>query len=774
MRINVKEYNVMPVVALRGMTLLPGTMVHFEVRRKKSINAINNAMKGNQQIFLVTQIDPDNMEPSGLDLYSVGVFAYVKQFMKISSDVLRVVVETKECAYKGRIEDIDNCLYTIPEELTVNIDGYSPRMLKSMTRVLKDTLEGYSFVNTKFSQETVGELYKINDLYTLIMQTAYSVPMDYMDKQAIISSNDLMEQYEIIMKWLADETEIHTIAQELRAKVKKAVDKNQREYVLREQIKVLRKELGDDSSDSDADEFEKSVDELVADDLVKQKIKKEIKRYRNIGANNSEGNVVRGYIESLLSLPWDKASEDNNDIVNAQKVLDEEHFGLEKIKERIIEFLAVRAFSPKSEQSTILCLVGPPGTGKTSIAKSIATALNKKYQRICLGGVRDEAEIRGHRKTYVGAMPGRIIKALQSANVKNPLVLLDEIDKMSSDFKGDPASALLEVLDSEQNRHFVDHYIEIPVDLSQVMFLATANSIDTIPRPLLDRMEIIDVSGYTQNEKFHIAKEHLLIKQIKKHGLTKRQFGINDAAINQIITGYTREAGVRKLERQIGSLCRKAITEILEGKKKSVKITEKNLKKYLGKVKYHQDLKNEEAQVGIVRGLAWTSVGGDTLEIEVNVMPGKGETKLTGKLGDVMKESAMTAMSYVKSIAKEYGVSEKYFEKNEFHIHVPEGAVPKDGPSAGVTMATAILSGITNKKVRAEVAMTGEITLRGRVLPIGGLKEKLLAAKTAGITCVFVPEKNRNDVEELSQEIVDGIEINYVKNATEIFEKVFE
>ena len=768
-----KNKNVIPVVALRGMTLLPGTMVHFEVKRKKSINAVNEAMAGDQILFLVTQKDPDNMEPEEKDLYPVGVIANIKQFMKMPQDILRVVVETRECAYLGKVVEEYGCLYSEPQEFTMDKDGYDKYMLQGMSRVIKDMISKYSYYNPRFSKETVDDLMNIEDVYTLIIQTTNSVPMDYLVKQELISSDSLLGQYEILVGWLRDETEIITVTQDLKAKVKAAVDKNQRDYVMREQIKVLRKELGDDTTGSDADTFEEEVTKLQAADTVKDKIRKEINRYRNIGSNNSEGNVVRGYIESLLELPWDKMSEDNNDISNARKVLDEDHYGLEKIKERIIEFLAVRAFSDKAEQSTIICLVGPPGTGKTSIAKSVARALNKNYQRICLGGVKDEAEIRGHRKTYVGAMPGRVIKALQSAKVKNPLILLDEIDKMASDYKGDPASALLEVLDSEQNSHFVDHYIEIPVDLSEAMFIATANSVDTIPRPLLDRMEVIEVSGYTQNEKMHIAREHLVVKQIKKHGLTRKQFGINDEALSVLISGYTREAGVRTLERNIASLCRKAVTELVEGNRKSVRINEKNLKKYLGRIKYLPDVKNETDQVGIVRGLAWTSVGGDTLEIEVNSMPGKGEVNLTGKLGDVMKESAMTALSFVRSIAPDYKVDKKFFEKNDLHIHVPEGAVPKDGPSAGVTIATAILSAATNTPVRADVAMTGEITLRGRVLPIGGLKEKLLAAKNAGINTVFVPCKNKPDVEEISQEITEGIDIIFVDNETEIISKAF-
>ena len=768
-----KNKNVIPVVALRGMTLLPGTMVHFEVKRKKSINAVNEAMAGDQILFLVTQKDPDNMEPEEKDLYPVGVIANIKQFMKMPQDILRVVVETRECAYLGKVVEEYGCLYSEPQEFTMDKDGYDKYMLQGMSRVIKDMISKYSYYNPRFSKETVDDLMNIEDVYTLIIQTTNSVPMDYLVKQELISSDSLLGQYEILVGWLRDETEIITVTQDLKAKVKAAVDKNQRDYVMREQIKVLRKELGDDTTGSDADTFEEEVTKLQAADTVKDKIRKEINRYRNIGSNNSEGNVVRGYIESLLELPWDKMSEDNNDISNARKVLDEDHYGLEKIKERIIEFLAVRAFSDKAEQSTIICLVGPPGTGKTSIAKSVARALNKNYQRICLGGVKDEAEIRGHRKTYVGAMPGRVIKALQSAKVKNPLILLDEIDKMASDYKGDHASALLEVLDSEQNSHFVDHYIEIPVDLSEAMFIATANSVDTIPRPLLDRMEVIEVSGYTQNEKMHIAREHLVVKQIKKHGLTRKQFGINDEALSVLISGYTREAGVRTLERNIASLCRKAVTELVEGNRKSVRINEKNLKKYLGRIKYLPDVKNETDQVGIVRGLAWTSVGGDTLEIEVNSMPGKGEVNLTGKLGDVMKESAMTALSFVRSIAPDYKVDKKFFEKNDLHIHVPEGAVPKDGPSAGVTIATAILSAATNTPVRADVAMTGEITLRGRVLPIGGLKEKLLAAKNAGINTVFVPCKNKPDVEEISQEITEGIDIIFVDNETEIISKAF-
>ena len=647
-----------------------------------------------------------------------------------------------------------------------------PEAKEAMLRCIKETVLKYQKANGHMSKEFLRQVEEQQDVGTLMQQVAYNLPLYYTQKQKILEAVDLTSQYETLMAILLNEVEVISLKNEFQAKVKERVDKNQKEYLLREQMKLIREELGEDNTQSDAEHFLEEVKKLKADKTVKERIKKEIERFKNIASSSSESAVSRGYIETLLELPWNKASKDNKDLANAEKILDEDHYGLEKVKERMLEFLAVRNLTNKGE-SPIICLVGPPGTGKTSIARSVAKALNKKYVRICLGGVRDEAEIRGHRKTYVGAMPGRIINGLKSAGVKNPLMLLDEIDKVSSDYKGDTSSALLEVLDNEQNSHFRDHYVELPVDLAEVLFIATANSVQTIPRPLLDRMELIEVSSYTENEKAHIAKEHLIAKQIEKNGLKESELTFQNGAIEQLIRGYTREAGVRNLERKIGEICRKAAREIYEGKKKKVTISTRNLEHYLGKEKYTFDKKNEKDEVGIVRGLAWTSVGGDTLEIEVNVMPGKGEFKLTGQLGDVMKESAQAGISYIRSASEQYQIPDDFFTRHDIHIHIPEGAVPKDGPSAGVTMATAMLSAITGKKVRADVAMTGEITLRGRVLPIGGLKEKTLAAKNAGIRTVCVPRKNEKDIEELSAEIKKDLEIVYADTMEDILKVAF-
>ena len=647
-----------------------------------------------------------------------------------------------------------------------------PEAKEAMLRCIRETVLKYQKANGHMSKEFLRQVEEQQDVGTLMQQVAYNLPLYYIQKQKILEAVDLTSQYETLMAILLNEVEVISLKNEFQAKVKERVDKNQKEYLLREQMKLIREELGEDNTQSDAEHFLEEVKKLKADKTVKERIKKEIERFKNIASSSSESAVSRGYIETLLELPWNKASKDNKDLANAEKILDEDHYGLEKVKERMLEFLAVRNLTHKGE-SPIICLVGPPGTGKTSIARSVAKALNKKYVRICLGGVRDEAEIRGHRKTYVGAMPGRIINGLKSAGVKNPLMLLDEIDKVSSDYKGDTSSALLEVLDNEQNSHFRDHYVELPVDLSEVLFIATANSVQTIPRPLLDRMELIEVSSYTENEKAHIAKEHLIAKQIEKNGLKESELTFQNGAIEQLIRSYTREAGVRNLERKIGEICRKAAREIYEGKKKKVTISTKNLEHYLGKEKYTFDKKNEKDEVGIVRGLAWTSVGGDTLEIEVNVMPGKGEFKLTGQLGDVMKESAQAGISYIRSVSEQYQIPDDFFTRHDIHIHIPEGAVPKDGPSAGVTMATAMLSAITGKKVRADVAMTGEITLRGRVLPIGGLKEKTLAAKNAGIRTVCVPGKNEKDIEELSAEIKKDLEIVYADTIEDILKVAF-
>ena len=758
----------MPAVALRGMVILPGMVAHFDVSRAKSIKAVEEAMMDEQKIFLVAQKDVEQENPDIEDLFKIGIIAEVKQVIKLQNNIVRILVEGKERAeLSAFLENPDYLLAEIirfDEEVD---DGLPEEAKEAMLRSIQETFGKYVVVNPKMGKELQRQLSEITDLEKLMNQLANSLPVHFEEKQKILDAVSMTERYEVLMALLLKEIEIIAIKNDFQAKVKAHVDKNQKEYLLREQMKVIREELGEDNTESDADHFMDALGKIKADKEVKEKIKKEIDRFKNISSSSSESAVARGYIETLLELPWNKTSRDNKDLKNAEQILNADHYGLEKVKERMLEFLAVRNLTSKGE-SPIICLVGPPGTGKTSIARSVAKALDKKYVRISLGGVRDEAEIRGHRRTYVGAMPGRIVNGLRSAGVKNPLMLLDEIDKMSSDYKGDTASALLEVLDAEQNKKFRDHYVEIPIDLSEVLFIATANSVQDIPRPLLDRMELIEVTSYTENEKLHIAKEHLLAKQMERNGIRPEQLAITDKAMAKIISGYTREAGVRNLERKLGEICRKAARPLYEGEKEKIKVTEQNLEKFLGKEKYSFDKKNDTDEVGIVRGLAWTSVGGDTLEIEVNIMPGKGEFQLTGQLGDVMKESAQAGISYIRSVSEEYHIPKKFFQENDIHIHIPEGAVPKDGPSAGITMATAMLSAITKTPVRADVAMTGEITLRGRVLPIGGLKEKLLAAKNAGIHTVLVPKENLADVEELSVEITKGLEIIPVESMNEV------
>ena len=762
---------VLPAVALRGMTILPDTVIHFDISREKSIQAVEAAMLNNQEIFLVTQIDMDEDYPGIDGLYEIGTIAEIKQLIKLPNDIVRVLVEGKQRARLQSIDDTKEALYAevMEFEEDKSLTGLTENELEAMTRCVREIFYQYAGLNPRLSKEIVRQAGDIMELDVLIDFIINNIPLFYEEKQKLLEAVNVLERYYLLTEILTREIDIIRIKNSLQVDIKEKIDKNQKDYILREQLKLIREELGEDNPLDDAKEFEEALAKLRAGKEVKDKIKKEISRFKSVPSSSSESSVIRGYIETLLELPWNKTSKDNKDLKNAAKILDEDHYGMEKVKERVLEFLAVRNLTKKGD-SPIICLVGPPGTGKTSIAKSVARALNKEYVRISLGGVRDEAEIRGHRRTYVGAMPGRIVKGLKNAGVKNPLMLLDEIDKVSSDYKGDTASALLEVLDSEQNVRFMDHYIDIPVDLSEVLFIATANSTKDIPRPLLDRMELIEVTSYTENEKVHIATEHLISKQLEKHGLTSGQLTINKQAVEKMIRAYTKEAGVRGLERKIGEICRKAARQIMEDGKTAIKINSKNLKEYLGKEKYSYILANEKDEIGIVRGLAWTSVGGDTLEIEVNVMPGKGEIKLTGQMGDVMKESAQTGISYIRSINKKYNINEEFFAKNDIHIHIPEGAVPKDGPSAGITMATAILSAVTNIPVRADLAMTGEITLRGRVLPIGGLKEKLLAAKNAKIKTVLVPDKNKADVAEISNEIKRGLEIIFVSSMEEVLE----
>ena len=756
----------MPAVALRGITILPGMIAHFDISRERSLRAVEEAMEQDQKIYLVTQRNVDSEDPTQEDLYQMGIVADIKQVVRLQNDVVRILVDGISRAALLGFTGNEKYLEAEICYCDSNADSLPDDLREAMLLGVREAFHRYAAVVGKISKELIRQIDQYEDLEKLIDYVTNNLPVSYELKQQVLEAEDINDRYQVIVSLLLSQVEVISIKNELQKKVKVRVDKHQKEYVLREQLGVIREELGE-NADSEADEYEKKLSELDAPDYVKEKTKKEIKRFRNMSSSSSESTVERGYIETVLELPWNKMSVDNKDLDHAAQVLDDDHYGLKDVKERILEFLAVRNLTSKGE-SPIICLVGPPGTGKTSIARSIASALEKKYVRISLGGVRDEAEIRGHRKTYIGAMPGRIVNGLRQAGVSNPLMLLDEIDKVSSDYKGDTSAALLEVLDSEQNCRFRDHYIEMPVDLSEVLFIATANEVSGIPKPLLDRMELIEVSSYTENEKFHIAKEHLVEKQKSKNGIKKEQLTITDSALKDIIRLYTREAGVRSLERTIGKLCRKAAREIFKDSEAAVKVTKTNLKTYLGNPKYSPEKKNDHAEVGIVRGLAWTSVGGVTLEVEVNVLPGKGELVLTGKLGDVMKESAQAALSYVRSISEGYGIDAEFYTKHDIHIHIPEGAVPKDGPSAGITMATAMLSAITDRAVRADVAMTGEITLRGRVLPIGGLKEKLLAAKVIGIKTVCIPKDNEKDLEEISKEITDGMEIVPVEKFSQV------
>ena len=764
---------VLPAIALRGTTILPDMIVHFDISRPKSVRAVEEAMLGDQKIFLITQKDPDTEVPGLLDVYKIGTIAVIKQVVRMPKDVLRILVEAERRAELLNFEEEESeylraevALFTGSDEMQ-----FSDIEQEAMLRNLKELFAVYCEQTQKVSKELAGQILGTEEVGKLVDQICMNLPLDYVNRQKLLEAVELSERYDTLCVMIANEIQIQEIRSEIQGKIKERIDKNQRDYILREQLKVIREELGEDNSRTEIENYKKQLEKLKASKEVKERISEEIHRLENSASNPSEAGVIRGYIETLLGLPWDKASRDNQDLARAREILEEDHYGLSKVKERILEFLAVRTLTKKGE-SPILCLAGPPGTGKTSIARSVARALNKKYVRICLGGVRDEAEIRGHRRTYVGSMPGRIVNGLRQAGVKNPLMLLDEVDKVSSDYKGDTASALLEVLDAEQNRNFRDHYVEIPIDLSEVLFVVTANTTETIPRPLLDRMEVIEVSSYTAAEKFHIAREHLIPKQLKKNGMQGRLI-VSDNALRSVIEGYTREAGVRGLERKLGEICRKAARELLKEDKSCIRVNDRNLEKYLGKPRFHSLKANQTDEIGIVRGLAWTSVGGDTLQIEVNMMPGKGELELTGQLGDVMKESAMTGLSYIRSVSERYQIDPDVFKKNDFHIHIPEGAVPKDGPSAGITMATALLSALTHTPVRADLAMTGEITLRGRVLPIGGLKEKTLAAKTAGIKTVLVPEKNRPDVEEIPAEIKNGLEILFVETMDDVIAHAF-
>ena len=768
------EVKSLPMVALRGMTILPEMVIHFDVSREKSLKAIEKAMTEEQKIFLTNQKSFDTEEPDAEDVYEIGCIASVKQIVKMPKKISRILIAASERAKLNFLEEKEEYLranVSIVEDIDTSVEDTgalkNPVNLEAMIGGMKDLFKEYMGKNPKLYKEMAMQIDEIQDMKKLVDTVAANFPMRQPQAQEILEEIHVMTRYDMLATRIVHEIQVLNVKEEIQAKVKERVDKNQREYILREEMKLIREELGDDHTISDADEFQQSAVALEAPLEVKEKLLKEIKRFRNAMNSPSESGVIRTYIETMLDMPWDKVCEEHQDIAYAKEILEAEHYGLEKVKERILEFMAVRALTKKGD-SPILCLAGPPGTGKTSIAKSLAKALKKPYVRISLGGVRDEAEIRGHRKTYVGAMPGRIADALKNAGVKNPLMLLDEIDKVSNDYKGDTFSALLEVLDSEQNNKFRDHYLEVPLDLSEVLFVTTANSLQTIPRPLLDRMEIIEVSSYTENEKLHIALEHLIPKQMERHGLKEEQLSVSKKAIWKIARSYTKEAGVRQLERKIADICRKSAKEIFEQKKKKVRVTERNLEQYLGKELYMYQMANKTDEVGIVRGLAWTSVGGDTLQIEVNVMPGEGEILLTGQLGDVMKESARTGISYIRSVSKAHKIDEKFFKEHDVHIHIPEGAVPKDGPSAGITMATAMFSAITGKKVRADVAMTGEITLRGRVLPIGGLKEKLLAAKSAGIKTVLIPKENVPDIEEISVEITKGLEIIPVSHMDEV------
>ena len=752
----------MPVVALRGLVVLPGRVEHFDVSRRKSMAALEDAMLHYQKVLLVTQKNPDDLDPGADGLFEYGTLCEIRQMARLPKENGRVMVEGVE---RVRITSVipaaDMLKGEYVSEPLIETDPEAP-VAVAMVRVLRDRLNQYARGNRAFFDKFLQPLLRITDVNRLLVRTAADMNWEWQTAQALLECDTADELYSMLVKELTREISVNEIRREFQEKLKGNLDKNQRDYVLREQMKLLRQELGDDTILTDADEFSEQVEQLEASEEVKTRIRKEISRLKSMPGGSQEGNVVRTYLETLLDLPWDHCSVDNKDLKHAEDVLNEDHYGLEKVKERVLEYLAVRLLNPDSK-APILCLVGPPGTGKTSIARSVARALDRQYVRISLGGVRDEAEIRGHRKTYVGAMPGRIVEGLRQAGTANPLMLLDEVDKVSSEYRGATASALLEVLDGEQNVRFRDHYVELPIDLSRVLFIATANTLETIPGPLLDRMEIIEVTSYTENEKFHIARDYLVAKQQKLNGIPEDRVVITDEALRAMIRGWTREAGVRNAERRIGDIFRKCAREILNGRKRKIRIDAKDLQKYLGREKVRPEEEAGAPEIGLVRGLAWTAVGGCTLEIEVNVMPGRGKLQLTGKMGDVMKESAQAALSCVRAICGGWNVKPEFFENHDLHLHIPEGAVPKDGRSAGVTMAVALLSAVAGIPVRADVAMTGEITLRGRVLPVGGLKEKILAAKNARMKTVLVPEKNREEIAEMSEEITGGLNIVYLE-----------
>lgn len=758
---------VLPMLALRGKYIYPNSVIHFDVSRSKSVRAIEEAMQNDQMIFLDNQIDPAMEDPKSYDLYQIGTLARIRQVVKLPQNIIRVFAEGM-----FRAEILEVC----EEEPIFRVEAayqhteqqeFEQDEKEAVFRALKENFEKYTGVWNQMDPNVYSYILMQTDLEVFVDHLATHLPFSLQNKQKLLEEMDLKRRCELMLVFLEQELRLAYLRLDIQEKVKENIDDNQREYMLREQLKVIREELGETNIADEADEFLRSLSEMEAGEEVKDKIKKEISRFQAMGNSAAESAVLRTYIEIMLDVPWEKLSEDSMDLEEAEKILEADHYGLKKVKERVLEYLAARAMSQKKD-AAILCLVGPPGTGKTSIARSIARATHKEYVRLSLGGVRDESEIRGHRKTYVGAMPGRIVAAIRQAKVRNPLMLLDEVDKVGKDQRGDTASALLEVLDGEQNEHFRDHYLEVPLHLSDVLFIATANDLSTIPKPLLDRMEVIEVSSYSENEKFHIAKNYLVKKQMEANGLTPKEIVWKDDALRLLIDSYTREAGVRSLERTIGNVSRKITKDIYQGKKKKVTVTKKAVRDYLGTAPYELEKENLKDEVGIVHGLAWTSVGGVMLNVEVNTMPGKGKFTVTGSLGDVMKESAQAAVSYIRSKSGKYKIKDDFFESHDIHIHIPEGAVPKDGPSAGITMTLALISAITGRKVRGTVAMTGEVTIRGQVLAIGGLKEKMLAAKRAGMTKVLVPKANEKDVREFDTEITENIEIVYVKKIEDV------